>query len=173
MVKAPVKADALLANTSGNTLYGTLLRTSRSARSKAESNGLKLDVNYATEDGKALNPSAISQGTRFKAIITVTNSSPARPYESMALSFGIPSGWEIINDRLAGTATEEDGYDHLDIRDARADWFFGLPEGRSKTFTLNLRAAYCGSFVMPSTVCQAMYEPAVNAFTADGTAEVK
>ena len=79
---------------------------------------------------------------------------------------------EIINDRLTGAVTEEDGYDHLDIRDTRADWFFGLPAGRSKTFSIGLRAAYEGSFVMPATVCQAMYEPAITASTPDGVAVV-
>ena len=61
----------------------------------------------------------------------------------------------------------------MDIRDTRADWFFGLPEGRSKTFTVSLRAAYCGNFVMPATVCQDMYQPAISASTADGVAAVE
>ncbi|MBQ9411353.1 MAG: alpha-2-macroglobulin [Bacteroidales bacterium] len=160
-------------NTTEGRLYGTILTASREPRSKALSNGLKLEVKYVGEDGKALSPQAIDQGTCFKAVIKVTNASPARAYESLALSLAIPSGWEIINDRLTGAVTEEDGYDHLDIRDTRADWFFGLPAGRFKTFTIGLRAAYAGSYVMPATVCQAMYEPAVNASTADGTAVVQ
>ena len=61
---------------------------------------------------------------------------------------------------------------YLDIRDNRAVWFFGLPHGRSKTFTVGLRAAYSGSFVLPATVCQDMYHPSVTASTADGVAKV-
>ena len=154
-------------------LYGTLLTVSREPRSKALSSGLKMEVKYVAEDGKPLNPQSITQGTRFKAFIKVTNASPARALESLALSLAIPSGWEIINERLTGAVTEEDGYDHLDIRDTRADWFFGLPAGRFKTFSIGLRAAYEGSYVMPATVCQAMYEPAISASTPDGVAVVK
>ena len=159
-------------NTSEGRLYGTLLTASREPRAKALSSGIKLEVKYMGEDGKVLNPQAIAQGTRFKAVVKVTNASPAHALESVALSLAIPSGWEIINDRLIGAVTEEDGYDHLDIRDTRADWFFGLPAGRFKTFSIGLRAAYEGSFVMPATVCQAMYEPAITASTPDGVAVV-
>lgn len=173
MVSVPVKADAALVNTSEGTLYGTILKTSREARTKGSANGLKMDVKFVADDGRALNPATVTQGTRFKAVITVTNMSAARAYEALALSFGIPSGWEILNERLSGAVTEADGYDHMDIRDTRADWFFGLPEGRSKTFTVSLRAAYCGNFVMPATVCQDMYQPAISASTADGVAVVE
>ncbi len=159
-------------NTSEGRLYGTLLTASREPRAKALSSGIKLEVKYVAEDGKVLNPQSIAQGTRFKAVVKVTNASPARALESVALSLSIPSGWEIINDRLTGAVTEEDGYDHLDIRDTRADWFFGLPAGRTKSFSIGLRAAYEGSFVMPATVCLAMYEPAITASTPDGVAVV-
>lgn len=161
-----------IVNNTEGPLYGTILTATREARTKAASNGIKLEIKYVAEDGKALNPASIAQGTRFKAVIKVTNASPARAYEALALSLAIPSGWEIINDRLTGAVTEEDGYDHLDIRDVRADWFFGLPAGRYKTFSIGLRAAYEGSYILPATVCADMYQPAVNACTADGTAVV-
>ena len=90
----------------------------------------------------------------------------------MALSLGIPSGWEIVNDRMTGSTLQEDGYDYKDIRDDRVDWFFGLPAKRSKTFRVQLRAAYEGSYILPAVVCQAMYEPTLNANTASGTAVV-
>ena len=63
-----------------------------------------------------------------------------------------------MNDRLQGAALAEDGYDYKDIRDDRVNWFFALPAGRSKTFKVNLRAAYEGSYVRPAVVCNAMYE---------------
>ena len=91
----------------------------------------------------------------------------------MALNFGIPSGWEIINERLSGAADAIGSYDHLDIRDNGARWFFGLPAGRFKTFTIGLRAAYSGTYVLPSTVCTDMYHPAVSAATANSKATVK
>ena len=165
-----VVKDSTVRNTADGPLYGTLVKVSREPASKAQANGIKLEVSWIGEDGKALNPASIQQGTRFKAVIKVTNPG-VRDLENLALSLAIPSGWEIRNDRILSGAGEN-SYDHLDIRDTRADWFFALPAGRSKSFTLNLRAAYEGQYVLPATVCQAMYEPVIGAHTATGTAVV-
>ena len=77
-----------------------------------------------------------------------------------------------MNERLQGGAAAEDGYDYKDIRDDRVNWYFALPAARSKTFRVQLRAAYEGSFVLPATVCDAMYDPSVSAATASGKAVV-
>lgn len=171
-VSVAVPAACDVVNSGSGTLYGTALNVSREARSKATANGLKLEVKYIGEDGKPVNPASLAQGTRFRAVVKVQNTSSARTYESLALSLAIPSGWEILNDRMSGV-DEQDGYDHLDIRDTRADWFFALPAGRHKSFSIGLRAAYTGTFVLPATVCQDMYLPGVSAATVDGVAVVK
>ena len=158
-----------LANSSEGPLYVTVLKTSREPSSKALSSGLGLDVRYIDDDGKALNPSSLKQGTRMTAVVKVTNLT-GRELENLSLSLAVPSGWEIVNDRLVGGASE--GYDHKDIRDARVDWFYALPAGRFKTFRIVLRAAYEGTYVLPSVVAGAMYEPSVAASTAAGTAVV-
>ena len=67
---------------------------------------------------------------------------------------------------------EDGGYDNIDIRDDRVQWFFSLAAGGEKRFSVKLRAAYEGRFVLPEISCQAMYEPSVAANTASGTAEV-
>ena len=159
-------------NLSAGRLYATVLNVSRSGLAKAVSNGLSLEVKYEGENGAAVNPSALPQGTRFSALVRVKGDA-VRSHENLALSLGIPSGWEIINDRLTGSTLAEDGYDYKDIRDDKVLWYFALPAGRSKTFTVQLRAAYEGSFTLPSVVCEAMYDPAVSAATASGTAVVK
>ena len=158
-------------NTSDGPLYVTASKTSREGVRKAMANGLAVEVTYLDDDGKALNPASLLQGTRFRAIVKVTNQSAARSVDNLSLSFGIPSGWEIVNDRMTGAA-DEGGWDHKDIRDLRVDWFFGLPAGRYKTFTVQLRAAYEGTYVMPASVCSAMYQPVLNGCTASGTAVV-
>ena len=123
------------------------------------------------ENGAALNPASLAQGTRFSAVVKVTGDA-VRSHENLALTLGVPSGWEIVNDRLTGGKTADDAYDYKDIRDDKVLWFFGLPAGRSKTFTVQLRAAYEGAYVLPAVVCEAMYDPAVNASTASGSARV-
>ena len=156
-------------NKSEGPLYVTASKTFREAVAKPLSNGLGVEVKYIDADGKAVNPASLQQGTRFQAVVKVTNLG-AIALDNLSLSFGIPSGWEIVNDRMAGAG--EEGYDHKDIRDLRVDWFFGLPAGRFKTFTVQLRAAYEGTYVLPATVASAMYKPAVNGCTASGTAVV-
>ena len=159
-------------NTSEGTVYGTLVKTQRTAVRTATSNGLKLEIKYTSaETGAAVNPASLPQGTRFVATVKVSNTSAAKAYENLALNFPVPSGWEIQNERLTGGASE-DAYDHKDIRDDRVNWFFALPAGRSKTFTVQLRAAYEGRYMQPSVVAEAMYEPAVQAASASGMAAV-
>jgi len=91
--------------------------------------------------------------------------------ESMALSFAVPSGWEIWNDRLADGAESAETV-HTDIRDDRVSWYFPLAAGQNKRFAVRLRAAYCGQFVVPPTVCEDMYDPQCRAITTNGRTEV-
>lgn len=167
-----VPAEGSVKNTGEGPLYATQLSESHEPLAKALSNGLKLEVKYLDENGALLLPLSypVPQGKRFTATVKVT-SALARSLENLALSVRIPAGWEIVNDRLTAGAGE-DGYDHRDIRDDRVDWFFALPAGRYKTFTVQLRAAYEGQFALPAVVCEAMYEPAVNAATVSGSTVV-
>ena len=89
----------------------------------------------------------------------------------MALTFAVPSGWEIWNERLFGS-TERTDVDYTDIRDGSIRWYFPLECGKSIGFRVRLRAAYCGRFVLPPTVCEDMYDPQCRAVTANGKTEV-
>ena len=173
VVSAPVPADATVTSGSEGKLYGTLVSVSRDPVTAAVSNGLKLEVKYLDEVGALLLPASygVKQGTRFSATIRVDNVS-GRELQNLALSIPIPSGWEIVNDRLTTGASDESGYDHKDIRDDRVNWFFALPAGRYKTFTVQLRAAYEGRYTLPAVVCEAMYNPAVNAAVPGGQTTV-
>ena len=158
-------------NLSDGKLYATILTETREPAAKAVSNGLEVNVKYVGENGAAISPATLSQGTRLSAIITVKGH-PNRSLKNLALSMGIPSGWEIVNERLTAGASAEDGYDFKDIRDDRVDWFFALPAGRSKTFRVQLRAAYEGTYTLPAVHCEAMYDATVNASSASGKAVV-
>ena len=171
VISVPISGVATVDNLADGVLYGTVLSVSREGSRKAVSNGLAVEVRYIGENGSVINPATLAQGTRFTATIKVIGDA-VRAHENLALNFGIPSGWEIVNDRLQGGSAAEDGYDYKDIRDDRVNWFFALPAGRSKTFSVQLRAAYEGSYVLPAVVCEAMYDPAVNASTASGKAVV-
>ena len=133
----------------------------------ASANGISLSVRYEDADGRRIDSDKIRQGTVFKAVAEVRNLSKVLDYEMLALSLRIPSGWEIQNSRLIGGNEIT-----ADIRDARCDWFFNLGKGQNKSFTLTLRAAYEGRYILPSASCSAMYEPEISASTASSHTEV-
>ena len=174
VLSLPVQGDVNVRNTGAGPLYATLLTTERRPAGTpvpARADGLSLRVAYSLTDGTPVNPASIRQGTEFTASVTVAGTSAARDYRNLALRMKVPSGWEILNQRLLGILDGE-MYDYQDIRDDRCDWFFDLPHGTAKTFQIRLRAAYEGSYVLPAVTCEAMYDPHVAANTASGKAEV-
>ena len=172
VLSLPVQGDVNVRNTGAGPLYATLLTTERRPAGTpvpARADGLSLRVAYSLTDGTPVNPASIRQGTEFTASVTVAGTSAARDYRNLALRMKVPSGWEILNQRLLGILDGE-MYDYQDIRDDRCDWFFDLPHGTAKTFQIRLRAAYEGSYVLPAVTCEAMYDPHVAANTASGKA---
>jgi uncharacterized protein YfaS (alpha-2-macroglobulin family) len=170
----PVSGRIAVKNTSDGLLYVTLTSVTRvpaHVTVPAEAHGLQISVTYKDASGKELKATSIPQGTEFTAVVKVTNPTTA-DYRSLALSERVPSGWEILNDRLRmGDASVGEG-GFRDIRDDRCDWFFDLPHGASKTFNLKLRAAYEGSYTLPAITCSAMYNPQVAANTESKTTAV-
>ena len=119
-------------------------------------------------------PVDVVQGSAIYETIEVVNLNPAVAQGSLALVQMLPSGWEIFNDRLYGTASaSEPECDYKDMRDDCVKWFFSLPGGASKTFRVRLQATYEGEFALPAAVCESMYDSAVSACSASSTAIVR
>lgn len=168
----PESGGVYIENTSENILYTQLTVSNVPAGNRkveARSNGLGIKVVYTANNGKVIDPSEIAQGTEFTATITVSNTSAVKDYDNLALMQKIPSGWEIVNDRIGSDHTS---LDSRDIRDDRNIWHFSLPKGTGRTFKVRLHAAYEGEFVLPAVRCEAMYDPHICANTASGTARV-
>lgn len=170
----PKAGNVVIANNSQGAVYASVLTVTKAAEGEitpARANGMSIKVSYEGTDGTPLNPASIRQGTDFFSRVTVTNTSPTETYSNLALTQILPSGWEIYNERLTGTVTAS-GSGYNDVRDDRSLWFFDLGAGVSRTFTLRLRAAYEGVFVLPAVKCEAMYDSSVSANTASGKAAV-
>lgn len=131
--------------------------------------GLRIDIRYVDSNGKEVNPEKLMQGDEFCAEITVGKA--AGEIRSLALTYAIPSGWEIWNKRMVNDNTAGPD-DYTDIRDDRISWYFGLKTGESRTFKVRLRAAYCGRCLMPPTVCEDMYDTSCRAVSASRFVEV-
>jgi uncharacterized protein YfaS (alpha-2-macroglobulin family) len=138
-------------------------------------NNLKMTVVFKSSNGTAIDVSSLSQGTDFEVEVTVRNSYASMNMTNVALSQVFPSGWEISNTRfLQDGITEESVSDftYQDFRDDRVNTFFDLPAGYQKKFIVKLTATYAGKFYLPGTLCEAMYEPGVNAFVPGKWVEV-
>lgn len=173
-------ADGATSVTVTNTSHGTLFAglSSRTpvpagTEMRAASSGVALSVVYRDLDGNALYAASLTQGTDFIAEYTVRNVS-VFPVRNLVLSADVPSGWEIFNSRLfAADGGESSGeFSNCDIRDNGVRWYFDLPRGASRTFSLRLSAAYLGEFFLPAAECTAMYDNSVFARTGSGKASV-
>jgi uncharacterized protein YfaS (alpha-2-macroglobulin family) len=159
-----------LANTGNGPLFVRLVRTGvpPPGEERPASNGLGLAVEWTTMEGRPLDPAQLQQGTDFMATVTVSNPGMRGRIDQLALTQVFPSGWEIRNSRLEGTdaTLRNSPFDHQDIRDDRVLTYFSLGPGESRTWRIALNAAYTGRFHLPATVCEAMYDHALNARSA-------
>ncbi len=119
-------------------------------------NLIKMTVNYFDKNGAPVNLTTLDAGTDLVVKMTVQNPSEWQVTE-LALSYYLPSGWELVNDRLTGDMTGNEGAKHLDLRDDRAYFYFDLMPGAKKTFTLKANATYEGNYMIPAVRCEDMY----------------
>jgi hypothetical protein len=125
-------------------------------------NGLSLQIAYVDEGGNPVDPLSLTQGTDFRARVTVQHVGATGAYKELALSHLVPSGWEIHNERLGGGSTPT-GLDYQDIRDDRVYTYFDLSQGEAKTIELSLNASYLGRFYLPMISVEAMYDASIQA----------
>ena len=171
----PATGSLDVRNASGSSVHATLITSTVpefGGKVEAKANGISLNVSYSSDNGKRLSPESIPQGSDFTVSITVANVSGSRNYTNLALTELVPSGWEIVNDRLFSGEESRTAYSYRDIRDDRVIWFFDLSKDTSKTFRIKMHASYEGDFVLPAVKCEAMYDPHVHANTASGAAKV-
>jgi uncharacterized protein YfaS (alpha-2-macroglobulin family) len=131
---------------------------------RAASEGLEMRVRYRTKDGSEADIDHIEQGADFVAEITVAAERGSGPYQQIALSHLVASGWEIRNMRFEGVSdSDESAYDYRDIRDDRVYTYFSLPSNGSKKFHAVLHATYRGKYYLPLVSAEAMYDASVTA----------
>lgn len=123
---------------------------------------MAVSVIYQDLNGNRIAIKKLQQGQDIVARITVSNKGDNRLYD-VALTQIFPSGWEIINTRFTDfgdTTTSQARY--TDIRDDRVNFYFdiggsGNNDGE-KVFTVMLNAAYLGTYYLPGTQAEAMYD---------------
>ena len=154
-------------NNGTNTLFVRMVLAGVPAAGKEEDSQseLGLTVQFSSMNGSVLDPAKIEQGTDFLATITLYNPGVRGDYYEMALTQIFPSGWEIRNERMeeGPGQTTNSPFDYQDIRDDRVYTYFSIPRNGSRTYTVQLNAAYAGHFYLPAFYCEAMYDHTINA----------
>jgi hypothetical protein len=171
-------------NTSKQKLFTRIVMRGRpvTASLTAESSNISMAVRYTDLKGSAIDPAKLKQGTDFLAEVTVTRTGTMRfDFNELALSQIFPSGWEILNTRmnLVGGSTS-DPMDYQDVRDDRVFTYFDLPFNwsgdknakQSRTYRIQLNAAYAGRYYLPALACEAMYDNRIRAVVPGKWVEV-
>ncbi len=114
-------------------------------------------VVYKNKKGTILSVDELSQGTNFTAEIIVKNTQ--KTVKNVALTYYLPSGWEIINTRFTDYGVgKAEKVDFTDIKDDRIHYYFTLRTNEIKRFKVQLNASYLGDYYLPGTQCEAMYD---------------
>ncbi|MEL6392057.1 MAG: MG2 domain-containing protein [Bacteroidota bacterium] len=171
-VELPTERDGSFSvrNRGQGTLYLSVITggIAEPGQETANSENLRLDVNYRDLNGQPLDVSRLRAGTDFVAEYKVTNPGTLGIYyRQMALRQAVASGWEIVNDRLDAVSDgqSESGYAYKDVRDDRVFTFFDLANGQTATYRIRLTATYPGRYYLPGQVCEAMYDEEISAST--------
>jgi len=124
----------------------------------AEKRNLGLQIEYRGTNGNHIDVTKLSQGTDFKARVTISNLKSENLHD-IALTQIFPSGWEIVNTRFTdyGSSTGNQA-EFTDIRDDRVNFYFDLDSRKAKTFTVQLNASYLGNYYLPGIQAEAMYD---------------
>ena len=124
----------------------------------AERKNIDLKAEYLDSKGNPIDIANLRQGTEIIAKVAVTNTS--NDYvDNIALTKIFPGGWEIVNTsftELGGGAQGSARY--TDIRDDRVNFYFDLKAKKIKVFTVKLNASYLGTYYLPGTQVEAMYD---------------
>ena len=142
-------------------------------KEEAISSNLTLTDDYFDMEGKRIDITKLTQGTDFRAVLTVRNPGLLGYYDNLAVTSMFPPGWEIHNERLFNTSGEARSFNYQDIRDDRVITYFGLSPRQTKKITIRLNAAYAGRFYMPSIKAEEMYKNDIQVLIPGKWIEVK
>jgi len=153
-------------NTSENDLFVRVVSSGKPtiSQQKAEQSDLKLTLRYLDGAGKALDISSLEQSADIIVECKIANpGTRGISYENLALTQVLPSGWEVINDRMSAVDTKfkSSAFTNQDIRDDRVHTYFDLNINKSKTFYTRLTATYQGNYYLPNQICKAMYDESI------------
>ncbi len=128
---------------------------------KSYSNGVSLSVQYVDNDGNAIDVTKLRYGSDITLVVNA-KSSLKRTVDNLALTYLVPSGWQIYSEREVCTTTACT-FDYIDIKDDLAHAYFSLKPNEEKVLRLNINASFVGNFYHPAVLIEAMYDNEIKA----------
>ncbi len=153
----------ILKNLKDNLVYVRILNSGKLALGEelAEQRGFSISTTYKDLQGANIDVKTLKQGQDFVATVSVSNLTDDT-INDVALTQIFPSGWTIVNTRFTdfGDTTVSKAR-YTDIRDDRVNFYFDMNRKGTygtKTFTVMLNASYLGTYYLPGTQAEAMYD---------------
>jgi hypothetical protein len=159
------KNGLIIKNNKNNTLFVRVLNTGilPVGQEQIVQKDVRASVRFLDRNGAKVSLSKVTQGTEFIAEVALTNMRNER-MENIALTQILPSGFEIVNMRYTDYGSSaSNNANYIDIRDDRANYYFGFNANETRKFKMVVNASYLGTYYFPGMQCEAMYD---NSFTA-------
>ena len=155
--------NLVVTNEKDNLVYVRILNSGKLKLGQeiAEKRGLSISTIYRDLQGNKIDVTKLQQGQDFVATVSISNLTNDS-VKDVALTQIFPSGWDIVNTRFTdfGDTTVSQAR-YTDIRDDRVNFYFDMNrKGKygTKTFTVMLNASYLGTYYLPGTQAEAMYD---------------
>jgi uncharacterized protein YfaS (alpha-2-macroglobulin family) len=120
---------------------------------------LAMSIRYVDKHGNDVNIAKLKMGTEFKALVNLKSTTALKDYRNLVINQVFPSGWEILNWRIADENKTNTSISYQDIRDDRVYSFLNL-SGNS-TIEIPLIATYPGKYYLPVQFSESMYDKTI------------
>ncbi|MEO6404483.1 MAG: MG2 domain-containing protein [Ferruginibacter sp.] len=168
-MKGSNNSIAMMNNGSNNLFVKLIVQgrplTGDSVKLVNNTNLVTMSIQYISQDGNPLQVNTLPQGKDFIAKVVIKNTGKRGVYTNMALSEIFPSGWEILNARMADGEGKYSSspFTYQDIRDDRVYTYFDIKQNETLTYYVQLNATYPGRYFLPANTCSAMYDNSITA----------
>jgi uncharacterized protein YfaS (alpha-2-macroglobulin family) len=159
----------------GRLYYGLRMKYYLKEESKAKEEGFAVVKTIESEENPGKPLTTIKAGSILKVTLQIATN---QTRNFVVVDDPVPAGLEIINTSFQTTANNlsregnersEYVFSHRELKDDRVLLFANYMRAGVHTFTYLVRATSFGTFAMPSTRAEGMYEPEVFGQTASKT----
>ncbi len=192
-----IHLEIVIKNTSSSKLYVNSFYKGKPVKydEKDESKNITITRKFVDMAGKEIDVKSLKAGTRFKMILTSKLANADSP--DISLLQILPSGWEFDNTQANiqsaggdmipvpvsdaeeadneeyGDSSSSNNVNYVDIKDDRVAYFYPLYSGEDKVIEIYLIAVTPGTYRLPGTKVESMYNNNYRAYLKGFEVKVK